>query len=80
MHGVLHGVLGIVRAMQDAACRRNLHALAITLHAQPHATFHAHQTKDNVFTTLVVSIQYQVVPESLYEVRGLLSERVYGSQ
>lgn len=25
------------------------------------------KTKDNVFTTLVVSIQYQVVPESLYE-------------
>lgn len=31
------------------------------------------QTKDNVFTTLVVSIQYQVVPESLYEVKGLAS-------
>ncbi len=29
------------------------------------------QTKDNVFTTLVVSIQYQVVKESLYEVGGV---------
>ena len=33
------------------------------------------QTRDNVFTTLVVSIQYQVVPESLYEVWGALQGR-----
>ncbi|GBF98818.1 hypothetical protein Rsub_11583 [Raphidocelis subcapitata] len=34
------------------------------------------KTKDNVFTTLVVSIQYQVVPESLYETKEEIAKDV----